>query len=67
MDTNHLDVPCGFCEGHGRRQILGGTWCSGPICPDCGGVGYLVTSEDAERLLAFLQRHLGPAFRSLQG
>lgn len=67
MDTHHLDVPCGFCEGHGKREIPGGRWRSAPTCPECGGAGYVVISPDAERLLAFLRRHLAPAFRSLQG
>jgi DnaJ-class molecular chaperone len=66
MDTHHLDVPCGFCEAQGRREIRGGCWLTAPTCPECGGAGYLVISPDAERLLAFLQRHLGPAPRSQQ-
>jgi hypothetical protein len=60
MNTHDLDTPCGFCENRGRREVPGGHWVSAPTCPDCGGSGYLVTSPDAERLLAFLLRHLGP-------
>src|SRR5690606_23000652 len=63
MDTHHLDTPCGFCAGQGHREISGGAWIPAPVCPDCGGTGYLVISEDGERLLAFVQRHLG---RTLQ-
>jgi hypothetical protein len=59
MNTHELDTPCGFCASRGQRDIAGGTWLSGPMCPDCGGVGYLVISADAARLLAFLDRHLG--------
>jgi hypothetical protein len=59
MDTQHLDTPCGLCAGKGRREIPGGAWIPAPVCPDCGGTGYLVTSEDGERLLAFVQRHIG--------
>jgi len=63
MNTRELDTPCGFCATRGRRDIPGGTWLSGPSCPDCGGVGYLVTSADAARLLAFVGRHLGDVLR----
>lgn len=63
MNTADLDVPCGYCSGRGRRDIPGGLWLSGPSCPDCGGVGYLVQSPDAERLLAFVERHLGHLLR----
>ena len=63
MNTNDLDTPCGYCGAHGRREIPGGQWISGPACPDCGGVGYLVTSAEAARLLAFVERHLGSPLR----
>lgn len=63
MNTADLDVPCGYCSGRGHRDIPGGLWLSGPSCPDCGGVGYLVLSPDAERLLAFVERHLGSSIR----
>jgi hypothetical protein len=61
MNTHELDTPCGFCGSHGRREIPGGRWLSAPVCPDCGGSGYLVTSADAERLLEFVLRHLPAA------
>ena len=63
MNTADLDVPCGYCSGRGRRDMPGGLWLSGPSCPDCRGVGYLVQSPDAERLLAFVERHLGHLLR----
>lgn len=63
MNTLDLDTACGYCEAHGHREILGGQWISGPACPDCGGTGYLVTSPEAERLLAFVERHLGHLLR----
>lgn len=63
MSTSDLDTPCGYCGGRGRRDIPGGSWLSGPDCPDCGGVGYLVLSPDAARLLAFVERHLGHLLR----
>jgi hypothetical protein len=63
MNTHDLDTPCGFCHARGHREIAGGVWLSAPVCPDCGGTGYLVTSPDAERLLAFLERHLGTRLR----
>ncbi len=63
MNTHDLDTPCGYCGARGRRQIAGGLWLSAPLCPDCGGVGFLVTSPDAERLLAFVERHLGALIR----
>jgi hypothetical protein len=63
MNTRDLDTRCGYCEGEGYRQITGGVWLSAPPCPDCGGVGFLVTSPDAERLLAFVERHLGTLLR----
>lgn len=63
MNTHDLDTPCGYCGAHGHREIPGGQWVSGPACPDCGDSGYLVTSPDAERLLAFIERHLGHLLR----
>jgi hypothetical protein len=63
MNTHDLDTACGYCEAHGQREIPGGQWISGPACPDCGGTGYLVTSPAAERLLAFIERHLGHLLR----
>jgi hypothetical protein len=63
MNTRDLDTRCGYCEGEGRRQIADGVGLSAPPCPDCGGVGFLVTSPDAERLLAFVERHLGALIR----
>lgn len=63
MNTSDLDTPCGYCGGRGRRDIPGASWLSGPDCQACGGVGYLVLSSDAERLLAFVERHLGHLLR----
>ena len=63
MNTHDLDTPCGFCHARGRRQIAEGLWLSAPLCADCGGTGYLVTSADGERLLGFLARHLNPVVR----
>jgi hypothetical protein len=63
MNTHDLDTPCGYCDGQGCRQIAGGVWLSAPVCPDCDGTGYLVTSPDAERLLAFVERHVGALLR----
>ena len=63
MNTHDLDTRCGFCESRGRRQIADRVWLLAPVCPDCGGTGYLVTSPDAERLLTFLERHLGHRIR----
>jgi hypothetical protein len=63
MNTHDLDTLCGYCAGRGHRDILGGVWLSGPACPDCGGIGYLVVSPDADRLLAFIERHLGRLLR----
>ncbi|MDQ3522698.1 MAG: hypothetical protein M3434_10235 [Gemmatimonadota bacterium] len=65
MNTHDLDTPCGFCHARGQRQIADGVWLSAPPCPDCGGVGFLVTSPDAERLLAFVERHLHPVGRRI--
>lgn len=59
MNIGDLDVPCGYCESRGHRDIPGGVWLSGPTCPECAGAGYLVTSADAGRLLAFVERHVG--------
>lgn len=59
MDTRSFDTPCGFCDGRGRRDIPRGAWVRAPVCPDCGGTGHLILSEDGDRLLAFVQRHLG--------
>jgi hypothetical protein len=61
MNTHELDTQCGFCGSNGRREIPGGRWLSAPVCLDCGGSGYLITSPDAERLLAFVLRHLPAA------
>lgn len=58
MNLDDLDVPCGYCCARRRREIPGGTWLAGPACPECSGAGYLITSPDAERLLAFLLRHI---------
>lgn len=63
MNTHDLDTPCGYCASRGRRDIPGGTWASGPTCAECAGAGYLITSADAERLLAFVQRHIRPLLR----
>lgn len=63
MNIENPDVPCGFCVGRGRRGIPRGAWLTGPSCPDCGGTGFLVTCPEAERLLSFVDRHLGYLLR----
>jgi hypothetical protein len=62
VNTHDLDTPCGYCDGCGGPEIPRGRWTSAPACAQCGGSGYLITSPDAERLLAFVLRHLPLAF-----
>jgi len=55
MSLPELDVKCWKCWGSGlisaddHGEMIG--------CPECGGIGWIPT-EDGNRLLAFLQRHL---------
>lgn len=48
-----MDIPCGFCDTQG--------------CPDCGGIGYLVTDPRAAALLEFIKRHLPAAACPMPG
>lgn len=55
MNLPELEVKCWQCWGSGLVSVedFGETL----ECPQCGGVGWIPTDE-GNRLLAFLERHL---------
>lgn len=56
MTLPDLDVKCWKCWGSGMVMAVEN---HGDMieCPECGGIGYIPT-DDGNRLIEFLQRHL---------